>query len=354
MANIARKSPGASQTPNTFPALPESAAGGSGYNKEPRTNNQERTTMNYLFGPVASRRLGRSLGVDLVPFKTCSLNCIYCECGRTTVETLERKEYISFGKIIAELKRWLDEGGTADYITLAGSGEPTLNSRLGDIIREVKKMTDIPVCILTNGTLFFREDVRAEAALADLVIPSLDAPDEIIFEKINRPPKQLNFQKYINGLIEFSENYTGKLWLEIFIVPKINDDEKSVAQLAQIAEKIQLEKIQLNTAVRPTAEKNVLAEAEEKMREIAKMFSKPVEVVASFDKSTVINYSATKDKVFNLLSRRPCTIEDIAAGLGIKPADAKLFVSDLLRENAINKSELEGKIFYISKRDEVD
>ena len=303
--------------------------------------------MNYLFGPVASRRIGRSLGVDLVPFKTCSLDCIYCECGCTTNKIIERKEYVPFNEIIAEIKEWYSNGGTADFITLAGSGEPTLNSRLGDIIKEIKKITEIPVCILTNGTLFFREDVREEAALADLVIPSLDAPNEEIFEKINRPADELDFEKYISGLIEFSENYTGKLWLEIFIVPKINDDEKSVAQLVEISEKIKLDKIQLNTAVRPTAERNVFAETEEKMREIAKMFSKPVEVVASFNKNAVVNDSGTKDKVFELLSRRPCTVEDIASGLGIKPADARQFVIHLLEEGKINKSEREGKVFYL-------
>lgn len=305
--------------------------------------------MNYLFGPVASRRIGRSLGVDLVPFKTCSLDCIYCECGCTTNKIIERKEYVPFNEIIAEIKEWYSNGGTADFITLAGSGEPTLNSRLGDIITEIKKITEIPVCILTNGTLFFREDVREEAALADLVIPSLDAPNEEIFEKINRPADELDFEKYISGLIEFSENYTGKLWLEIFIVPKINDDEKSVAQLVKISEKIKLDKIQLNTAVRPTAERNVFAETEEKMREIAKMFSKPVEVVASFNKNAVVNDSGTKDKVFELLSRRPCTVEDIASGLGIKPADARQFVIHLLEEGKINKSEREGKEFYLKE-----
>jgi len=296
---------------------------------------------------VASRRIGRSLGVDLVPFKTCSLDCIYCECGCTTNETLERKEFVPFNEIIVEIKEWYSNGGTADFITLAGSGEPTLNSRLGDIIKVIKKITEIPVCILTNGTLFFREDVREEAALADLVIPSLDAPNEEVFKKINRPAGELNFEKYISGLIEFSNNFPGKLWLEIFIVPGINDDEESISQLVEISEKIKLDKIQLNTAVRPTAEKNVLSETEEKMCEIAKMFSKPVEVIASFNKSTVVNDSATKDKVFELLSRRPCTVEDIASGLGIKPADARQFVIHLLEEGKINKSEREGKVFYL-------
>ena len=305
--------------------------------------------MKYLFGPVASRRIGRSLGVDLVPFKTCSLDCIYCECGCTTNETLNRKEYVPFDEIIAEIKEWNSNGGSADYITLAGSGEPTLNSHLGDIIREIKKITNIPVCILTNGTLFYREDVREEAALADLVIPSLDAPNEDIFNKINRPPEKLDFNKYIEGLILFSNAFSGNLWLEIFIVPGINDDDKSIAQLAAIAKRITLDKIQLNTAVRPTAEKNVHSLTEEKMYALAKKFSPIAEVVASFNKKTVVNDNATKDKVFELLSRRPCTVEDIASGLGIKPADARQFVIHLLEENKIKKSERDGKTFYFCR-----
>jgi len=310
--------------------------------------------MNYLFGPVASRRLGRSLGVDLVPFKTCSLDCIYCECGCTTNETLERKEYVPFDEIIAEIKEWYSKDGKADYITLAGSGEPTLNSRLGDIIKEIKKITkttENPVCILTNGTLLFREDVREEAALADLVIPSLDAPNEEIFKKINRPPKDLSFNKYIEGLISFSKSFSGKLWLEIFIVPGINDDDKSIDDLVAIADKITLDKIQLNTAVRPTAENYVHSVTEEKMNSLAKKFSPKAEVVASFNKKTVVNDLATKDKVFELLSRRPCTVEDIASGLGIKPAAARQFVIDLLNEEVINKSEREGKTFYFCRAD---
>jgi len=303
--------------------------------------------MKYLFGPVASRRIGRSLGIDLVPFKTCSLDCIYCECGCTTNETLQRKEYVPFDEIIAEIKEWHSNGGSADYITLAGSGEPTLNNRLGDIIREIKKVTNIPVCILTNGTLFYREDVREEAALADLVIPSLDAPNEDIFNKINRPPEDLDFNKYIEGLILFSNDFSGNLWLEIFVVPGINDDDKSIAQLAAIAKKITLDKIQLNTAVRPTAEKNVISVSEEKMYALANKFSPKAEVVASFNKKTVVNDAATKDKVFDLLSRRPCTVEDIASGLGIKPADSRQFVIHLLEEGKIKKSEREGKVFYL-------
>jgi len=307
--------------------------------------------MNYLFGPVASRRIGRSLGVDLVPFKTCTLDCIYCECGCTTNETLERKEYVPFNEIIAEIKEWYSNGGNADFITLAGSGEPTLNSRLGDIILEIKKITKIPICILTNGTLFYREDVREEAMLADLVIPSLDAPNEEIFNKINRPPGDLDFNKYVEGLISFSKSFSGRLWLEIFIVPGVNDDDNSIADLSAIAEKITLDKIQLNTAVRPTAEKNVHSVTEKKMNDLAIMFSPEAEVIASFNKITVVNDPATKDKVLKLLSRRPCTIEDIASGLGIKPADARQFVIHLLDEGAVRKSEREGKTFYFGRAD---
>jgi len=291
--------------------------------------------MTHLFGPVASRRLGRSLGVDLLPFKTCTLDCVYCECGCTTTKTIKRAEYVPFDEIIAEINKWYSEGGKADYITLAGSGEPTLNIRFGDIISAIKQITNIPVCILTNATLFSSPEVRCEVALADLVIPSLDAANKETFLKINRPADGLDFEKYIEGLILFSKNYSGKLWLEIFVVPEINDDEKNIKSLAEIAKKIKPDKIQLNTAVRPTAEKSVKPVQQEKMKELAKLFTPEAEIIAAYHHSVKSKESVSKEKVFELLRRRPGTLEDICSGLSIKKEEAEKYVDQLLEENLI-------------------
>ena len=295
--------------------------------------------MKHLFGPVASRRLGRSLGVDLLPFKTCTLDCVYCECGCTTEKTLNRKEYVPFDEIILEIKQWFSEGGKADYITLAGSGEPTLHNRLGEIISAIKQITKIPVCVLTNATLFSSPEVRKETALADLVVPSLDAAAEETFLKINRPAINLDFKKYIEGLILFSENFTGKLWLEIFVVPGINDDEESIKKLSEIAKKIKPDKIQLNTAVRPTAEKSVKPVSQENLKKLAKVFSPEAEIIAAYHHAIKSKEKVSKEKVFELLQRRPGTLEDISSGLSIDKEETEKIVNELLEEKLISINE---------------
>ncbi len=302
--------------------------------------------MKHLFGPVASRRLGRSLGVDLLPFKTCTLDCVYCECGYTTDKTLERAEYVPFDEIILEIKQWYSEDGKADYITLAGSGDPTLHSRLGDIISEIKKITNIPVCVLTNATLFSLPEVRKETALADLVVPSLDAADEPTFLKINRPADNLNFEKYIEGLILFSENFTGKLWLEIFVVPEINDNENSIKTIAEIAKKIKPDKIQLNTAVRPTAENFVKPVSKEFLKKLTKKFTPKAEIIATYHHAVKSKETVSKEKVFELLRRRPGTLEDISSGLSINIEEAEKYVNELLEGNLIYISEGYYSLFH--------
>ncbi|MCK4631597.1 MAG: radical SAM protein, partial [Bacteroidales bacterium] len=188
----------------------------------------------YLFGPVPSRRLGMSLGVDLVPHKVCSLNCIYCECGPTTRLTIERNEYVPYNEVIQELKRFLSDNPALDYITFSGSGEPTLNSRFGDILKFIKKnYPDIPVAILTNGTLLNDKQVRGEIMDADLVLPSLDVASDLSFRKINRPFHSLNIEDYINGLCEFRKEYQGKIWLEVLIIPGYNNSKQDLKLLKE-------------------------------------------------------------------------------------------------------------------------
>jgi len=206
----------------------------------------------YLFGPVPSRRLGISLGVDLVPLKTCTLNCIYCECGRTTNLTLERKEYVPFTTVKEELTFYFANNPKPDYITFSGSGEPTLNSRIGDVLRFIENQSpDISVALLTNGTLFSEKQVREDVKDASVVIPSLDAATEKIFKKINRPSPHLQVDTIIDGLVRFRKEYSGQIWLEIFIVSGMNDTEHELTALKQAIEKIEPDQVQLNTLDRP-------------------------------------------------------------------------------------------------------
>jgi len=223
----------------------------------------------YLYGPVPSRRLGLSLGVDVIPFKTCTLDCIYCQLGKTTCKTLERKEYVPVGDVLAELKRLLDTGLQADYITIGGSGEPTLHSGLGRLIEGIKKITSIPVAILTNGTLFYLPEVRADCAAADVILPSLDAGDQQAFDTVNRPHEQITFDRLVDGLCALKNEYQGKIWLEVFCIDHFNTDSSQLAKIASAIKKIRPDKVHLNTAVRPTAEQGVEKIAPDKLQAIA-------------------------------------------------------------------------------------
>ncbi len=170
--------------------------------------------MTYIFGPVPSRRLGRSLGVDLVPFKTCSYDCIYCQLGRTTNQTVERREWVPLDAVLAELRGKL--ASQPDYITLSGSGEPTLYSRLDELIDGIRAMTEVPIAVLTNGSLLWQPEVRSKLLRAHLVIPSLDAGDERTFQAIDRPHGTISFKRMLWGLIDFRREYQGQYWLEVF------------------------------------------------------------------------------------------------------------------------------------------
>lgn len=300
----------------------------------------------YLFGPVASRRLGRSLGVDLVPFKTCTLDCVYCECGWTTTLTMRRAEYVPTAAVLLELADWCAAGGTADYITLAGSGEPTLHSGVAEIIRGIRAITHIPVCILTNGTLLHLPEVRAAAALADVVVPSLDAPDAATFARINRPAPGCDFDTYLNGLRAFAADFRGALWLEIFIVPGINDSDACVRELARLAAELHPAKIQLNTAVRPPAATSVHPASAERLNAIAAYFAPRAEVIASFRAAVQEQTSAPLNEVLNLVRRRPCTVHDVAHGLSLSFSAARAALQELAACGAVVCERHDNNEFY--------
>jgi wyosine [tRNA(Phe)-imidazoG37] synthetase (radical SAM superfamily) len=274
----------------------------------------------HIFGPVPSRRLGRSLGVDLVPFKTCTYDCIYCQLGRTTCKTLERKEWVPMDAVLEELKQKL--ASRPDYITLSGSGEPTLYSRLGEIIEHIQAMTAVPVAVLTNGSLLWQKTVREEVALADVVLPSLDAPDPERFEFINRPHPEITFERLIEGLVAFRREFSGQYWLEVMLLGGYTSLPPQIHQLAEWARRIRPDKVQLNTAVRPPAEEYAMAVPPERLAEIARLFEPPAEVVAEHRAQTAPAKSqASAEAILALIRRRPCTVEGIAHGLGITPSE---------------------------------
>ena len=309
------------------------------------------TQKSFLYGPVPSRRLGLSLGVDFVPFKSCSLDCIYCQLGRTTLITTERTPCVPIDPIIDQLKTRIRLGLEADYITIGGSGEPTLNSNLGSLIRSIKQLTDIPVALLTNGALFFRPDVRADAATADVVLPSLDAADQPTFEKINRPHPDITIEKLIDGLVAFRRQYTGQIWLEVFLIDNVNTAPDQIAKIADAIKRIHPDKVQLNTAVRPTAQPGLKIPSLQSLRDIAGQLAPNAEVIADFQVTHPHYPSLHKanQDILEMLKRRPCSVSDITAALGITQQSVMREISSLLKNDLIRFTENNGVVFYHAK-----
>ncbi len=307
----------------------------------------------HLFGPVPSRRLGISLGVDLVPKKVCSLDCVYCEVGKTTKLTTDRKEYVLYDKVVTELKHYFKNNPDPDYITFSGYGEPTLNSRIADVLNFIKQnKPQIPVAILTNGTLLFNPKVREEIKNADLVLPSLDAATISVFGNINRPAQQLEVEKHIQGLIDFRKEFKGKIWLEVFILPEYNLNDTELEKLKETITKINPDAIQLNTLDRPGTINNIKPATKEELEKIVDTWNfKNIEIVSSVAKrKSVKSYrSDTETTILETISRRPCTIDDLTNILGMHTNEINKYISVLEKENKIEGIRQERGIFYQTK-----
>jgi wyosine [tRNA(Phe)-imidazoG37] synthetase (radical SAM superfamily) len=294
--------------------------------------------MSFIYGPVPSRRLGWSLGVDLVPFKTCPYDCVYCQLGRTTNKTLDRTEYVPAEQVIDQLRRRLAQCARPDYIALAGSGEPTLHSRLGWTIEQIKQITDVPVAVLTNGALFYEPAVRSDCAKADLVIPSLDAGDERHFRYVNRPHNQLTLERVVAGLEQFRREYAGQIWLEVFLLAGVTAIEAEVRKICSLVERIKPDRIHLNTVVRPPAEPYAEPVAPEQLHRLCRLFGPDAEVVAEFSRTAEQpQFTTGGEEVLALLQRRPCRAQDVAAGLSIPINDAVKRLSDLVERGLVRE-----------------
>lgn len=239
--------------------------------------------MKYIYGPIKSRRLGLSLGLSLSPNKICNLDCIYCQWGSVGKTVAERKEYASVDEIISELKTWIknnpQEFKELKFVTLSGLGEPTLNTRIGELIEQVKLITGASIAVITNSALLGDPLVRKGILKADLIVPSLDAVDPQIFKQIDRPDTAIKLNEIIDGLVALRKEFRGKIWLEIMLVAGINDDFGHIEKLKKVIQRINPDKIQLNSPVRSTAEKNVFPVERAKLEQIKEILGDKAEIV---------------------------------------------------------------------------
>ena len=302
-----------------------------------------------LFGPVPSRRFGRSLGVDLTPYKTCCQDCVFCQLGRTTNKTVERREYVETEAVVAELKHWHATGGMADVITLSGSGEPTLHSRFGEVLEFIRTQIGIPAVLLTNGALLFLPEVRDAAARADIVKVSLSAWHQPSFEWVNRPHYSLKFDQVIQGQKTFRDQFNGLLWMEVFLVKKMNHFNKVVQEIAAVAGEIAPDRIQLNTAARPPAENFVTPVCKEEMSALTHLFQPAAEIIAEFHSAGFGNEKTQVDqeKIFAMLQRRPCTAKQIANGFEMHLDEVLKYLAELTRAGQIRTESIDNSVFYV-------
>lgn len=304
------------------------------------------TIPKYLFGPVPSRRLGRSLGVDLTPFKTCSLDCIFCQLGRTTHQTIERRDYVPVQTVIKELEAWLAAGGSADHITLAGSGEPTLHAGFGEILDFIRSAARIPAVLLTNATLLHLPEVQQAAAQARIVKISLSAWDSASYGRVNRPLPELTFEQLIAGQKAFRRAFDAELWLEVFLVAGINSAPADVRRIAALAAEIQPDRIHLNTAVRPPAEASVVPLTADQLEGYRHFFQPAAEVMAEFSATESTRIRAHENTVMALLQRRPCTAEQIAAVFNLHLNEVSKYLGKLSRNGRILPVRKRGGVYY--------
>lgn len=290
--------------------------------------------MKYVFGPVPSRRLGQSLGIDIIPLKTCNWNCVYCQLGRSVPMTNERREYFLRKTILAEVKKALADHkpGEIDWVTFVGSGEPTLHSSLGWLIRQVKDLTDLPIAVITNGSLLYLSQVREELAAADVVMPSLDAGTAVLYRKINRAHPTVTFERLVNGLIAFQQMYSGRLWVEVMLVQGMNDTETALREIAAVLHRVQPDEVHINLPTRPPAETWVRPSDEEGIMRALAILGDIAHVVhpaeGVFDLG---NCDTAVEAIINIITRHPMRQDELERALSQWTPD---HVRDVLTELA--------------------
>ncbi len=300
-----------------------------------------------VYGPVPSRRLGYSLGVDIVPFKVCSFDCVYCQLGRTTELTVDRAEYVDADEIVNQVADSVSSGSRIDYISFSGSGEPTLNSQIGELISRLKGKTSIPVAVITNGSLLSDVRVRRDLREADLIVPSLDAAEEDTFQKVNRPHPSLHVAEIIEGLKSLKREVRGRVWLESMLVRGFNDQPSEIARLKEAIARIGPEKIQLNTVVRPPSENVAEPVCQDVLDRVKGTLGFRCEVVGDGPEgSRIAHVTQALERVRVLIERRPVTLAEIERSLGIHRNEVIKCLGLLKKEGKIRSRTHRGLEYY--------
>jgi len=300
----------------------------------------------FVYGPVPSRRLGLSLGLSVVPPGACTLDCVYCQCGRTTCKTLTRKSFYPVEEILDQVRQTL-KNTTAEFITFSGEGEPTLNLDIGRMVRRLKREFRIPVAVITNSTLLTDPQVRRDLYAADLVVPSLDAADQRNFARVNRGHRSLKVAEIIEGLVKFRRYYRGRMWLEIMLIKGRNDSVEHLMELRKATHRIRPDRVHLNTVVRPPAEKSARPLSEDELGQVQLLFGPGSEIASSSLHRTRRRFKGDPARaVTEMVRRRPSTEKDIEVSLGISRERLSAVLRSLVRSGAIKRVEFWGKVFF--------
>ena len=303
----------------------------------------------YLFGPVPSRRFGRSLGIDLVPMKTCCYDCVFCQLGRTPDKTLKQKDWVPVDEVLDEIQAWIKTDGVADYMTLSGSGEPTLHSRFGDVLDGLKSI-DIPSVLLSNGGLFFDSGVRRAAALADIVKVSFSAWDQDSFGWINRPHDKLDFKETLDGLIKFSNMFKGQLLVEVFLLTGMNSKPGDVEKIADLVKKLNPDQVHLNTVVRPPAESFAKAVPQDSMAWASTVFDPPATIIADVMSEKSGSVPKNEADILSMLRRRPCTMDQISKVFNLHVNEVAKYLALLMKTNDVLTTRKSDAVYYMVKK----
>jgi len=301
----------------------------------------------FVFGPVPSRRLGFSLGVDIIPYKYCNFDCIYCQIGKTTDNNARRAKLFSIDEVLQEIIDAARNAELIDYITFSGSGEPTLNKNLGAIIKAIKRQIEVPVAVITNSSLLSVEDVRNDLMNADVILPSLDAGSDETFKRINRPQADISCVEIVNGLKAFRKYYKGFLWLEIMLINGINDTDDELQKLKGIVDDLNVDKIHLNTVTRPPSEGYANPIGEQELQRITTFFGSKCEVISTFEKEGVHKeQGGWAGTIYEILKRRSLSLRDIIKVTGAPVTEIKKELKSMEEQGSIKNYRLGNEIYF--------